>query len=321
MLQSDNVTIVVPYYNEVQTIEYTLEKVATQSSPAKEAIFVNSSSSDQTSNVIDRWIVENQCNYSTKFINLFEHTNNPACSKNVGINASATEWVAFMDCGQMFGSDWISSQIKFINQNNDLIVSGIVIGGGRNWVDRCAIAQTYGYKKGRPCLPTSLVNKKVFEKVGLFSKGRRAGYDAAWLNLIQKFGIRRGINYKVSIQYIGTNFASTLKGVFLKSFLYAKPTVGIRNYFMPYVYFMVFSLFAILSAIYGSLSIYILIFYVFIRSTLIPILKSRNILIYTEHPIVAFFGLGITGVAIDAGKFFGIAIGIVDNIKFRLKTK
>ena len=65
------ITVIVPYHNEKDGIEYTLGRVAEQTLPAATAIFVNSSSSDDTSGVIDRWIQDNQHRFSTRFLNLF----------------------------------------------------------------------------------------------------------------------------------------------------------------------------------------------------------------------------------------------------------
>mgnify|MGYP003339476812 CR=1 FL=1 len=51
-----DITVIVPYYNERETIRYTLERVAAQTLPAARALFVNSSSTDDTPAIIDAWI-------------------------------------------------------------------------------------------------------------------------------------------------------------------------------------------------------------------------------------------------------------------------
>ena len=58
------VTVVIPYYNESKNIKKTLSLIAKQSSPAKEAIFVNSSSTDDSFLVVNDWINENILNFS-----------------------------------------------------------------------------------------------------------------------------------------------------------------------------------------------------------------------------------------------------------------
>ncbi len=304
------ITVVIPYHNEKKTIEYTLEQVGNQTLPAKVAIFVNSSSTDDTFYVVQRWIEKNQNRFATEFKNVFENTDNPASSKNVGIKHAQTEWVAFMDCGQNFETTWLESQMSYAQKEKVDVVSGVVYLVGDNWVDRCAVTQTYGYKRNRPCLPTTLVRKSVFQKTGLLLEGRRAGYDAAWPLKLKKLGIRRGINEEVKIQYIGINFSSNLKHLFKKSILYAKPTVKLDGYHVPYLY-LAFPL-AVLISLWISvpLTCVLVLLYFVARGFLLPMMKSRNILFYKEHPAEAVFGLGIVGFVIDTGKMVGILQGI-----------
>lgn len=304
------ITVVVPYHNEKKTIEYTLERIGAQTLPPKVAIFVNSSSTDDTSKVVDRWIEKNQPRYTTIFKNVFERTDNPASSKNVGIRNATTEWIAFMDCGQNFEKNWLESQYNFALKNQVDVVSGVVYLSGENWVDRCAAAQTYGYKKPRPCLPTSLIKRSVFDKTGLLLEGRRAGYDAAWPLRLKRLGIQRGCNEDVVIRYIGVNFSSNLKHLFRKSILYAKPTIAIDDYYIPYIY-LIFPLLIILTAyISMTFSLFLVVAYFISRALLIPIVKSKNIKMFTEHPAEALLGMFLVGLVIDLGKTIGILQGI-----------
>ena len=303
------ITIVIPYHNEEKTIEYTLLQIGLQALTAKTAIFINSSSTDNTYQVVDNWIKKNQSCFTTKFKNIFENTNNPACSKNVGIRYAETEWVAFMDCGQNFEVTWLQDQYNLAQKEKVDVVSGVVCLVGENWVDRCAVAQTYGYKRNRPCVPTTLVKKSVFEKTGLFLAGRRAGYDVAWPLKLKKLGIKREINEYVKICYMGSNFSSNLKHLFKKSRLYAKPTVAIEGYHVPYLYLVMPLILLVTLSISFELTLGLFIIYFFIRSFFTPIMKSRNLLLYKEYPLASILGLGIVGLIIDIGKFVGILDG------------
>jgi glycosyltransferase involved in cell wall biosynthesis len=304
------ITVIVPYYNEKDSIAYTLERVGEQSLPATTAIFVNSSSSDDTSVVIDRWIRDNQHRFSTRFLNLFEHTDNPASSKNVGIRHAVTEWLAFMDCGQNFDKTWLAQQFLFAQDNRLDVVSGVAYLVGENWVDRCAAAQTYGYRRNRPCVPTTLARKSVFEKTGLFLEGRRAGYDAAWIRSLAKLAIARGVNEDVKITYIGFNFSSNLPHLYRKSVLYAKPSVALEGYWMPYAYAVAPLLFALLTVVSICAALAVVLLYFLARTFFVPIMKSRSIAFFKEHPWQALLGLGVVGLVIDLGKTVGTWQGI-----------
>jgi len=305
-----DITVVVPYHNEKETIEYTLEQIGEQSLQVKYAVFVNSSSTDNTFNVVNRWIQKNQHRFSTQFKNISENTSNPGSSKNVGIRHANTEWVAFMDCGQNFQKDWLERQYKYLLRNKVKVVSGVVSLVGENWVDRCAVSQTYGYKRERSCVPTSLIKKEVFERAGLFLEGRRAGYDIGWLIKLKKSGIERSVNKEVKIHYIGVNFSSSLGHLYRKSALYAKSTVGIEGYPVPYFYIIFPVLVLSAFAVSGKAALAALLCYFLMRSFFLPVIKSRSLLFYKEHTLEAILGLGIVGFVLDLGRLKGTLQGV-----------
>lgn len=306
-----DITVIVPYYNERETIRFTLGRVAEQTLPATRALFVNSSSTDDTPAIIDAWIRENQARFATRFENVSAGTDTPASSKNAGVQRAASDWVAFMDCGQNFQRDWLERQFAFASAHQLDIVSGVVYVTGRNWVDRCAIAQTYGYRRNRPCLPTSLIRKSLFAKAGLFAEGRRAGYDAAWLLQLKTLDIRRGINTGVAIEYIGTNFAATLPQLFRKSVLYAKPSVALPGYYVPYLYATASLLFLVMLVTVPCLAAGLVAVYLLVRTFAIPLLKSRSAAFFRENPVAALFGGGIVGLIMDTGRLIGTWQGIL----------
>lgn len=314
---TSDITVVVPYHNEMETIEYTLDQVGAQSAPARAAIFVDSTSTDNTFDVVATWIAANQHRFTTQFRNVFEHSDTPASSKNVGIRHAETEWIAFMDCGQRFDTNWLEKQLQFVVAGALDVVSGVVRLSGQNWVDRCAVAQTYGYKRDRPCLPTTLVRKTVFGRTGLLLEGRRAGYDAAWLRKLRGLDIRRGVNAEVRIQYIGINFAPTLRALYRKSVLYAKPTVAIEGHWIPYLYVILPFVALGVAAVCVAAAAVLGLLYFLARTFVIPVTKARNVRFYREHPVEAILGLGLVGLVIDVGK----AVGVVQGMDYYYLSK
>ena len=78
-----NISAIITYYNEEKKILNTLEFIKRQSEILTEVIFINSSSSDNTRNIIDRFIVENEL--QKKFKNISFDTKFPSDSSNLGI--------------------------------------------------------------------------------------------------------------------------------------------------------------------------------------------------------------------------------------------
>lgn len=312
-----DVTVVFPYYNEASTLPKTLELISQQTTPPKEVIFVNSSSNDDSSKLLDDWIKENQPNFRTIFSNIYEGTNNPASSKNVGIRNAKTEWVAFMDCGLLFPVNWLECQWNFVNKHNLDVVSGVCFLSGKGLVDKCAIAQTYGYKRKRPVVPSTLIRKSVFERTGLFLENRRAGYDAEWPLELKRQGIPRGVNEEVIIQYNGVNFGNNLPFILKKCVIYAIPTVGLKNYKIPY-YFLLLTIVGFIAYLAMPYSWpWFLLAYFFLRGIVIPVKKSKSFAIYKEHPQAIIF-LPIVAFTMDLGRLVGILMGIY---KYHIKNE
>ncbi|MDB9800074.1 glycosyltransferase family 2 protein [bacterium] len=303
------ITVIFPYYNESQTLERTLELISQQTHSPKEVIFVNSSSTDNSSALIDLWIEQHQELNATYYKNIFENTNTPSSSKNVGIRLAKTEWIAFMDCGLLFSEDWLESQVNFLNKSGLDIVSGVCELSGVNIIDDCCLAQTYGYKRKRPVVPSTLVRKIVFDKTGMFLENRRAGYDVAWRIYLKQAGIIRGVNLNAVIRYNGVSFADKFSALLAKMIKYLKPAVAIRHYHTPYFCVGIF-LFWSASIFFSSmLAVGLIGFYVLARLLMIPIIKSRGILIFIEHPLAIFYMLPV-GIVMDIGRLIGIFQGV-----------
>lgn len=301
------ITVVIPYYNEEKSIEMTLELVSSQTLPPRCCILVNSSSSDRSSQIITEWIK----NYQglIQFSNIFENTKTPSSSKNVGIKKATTEWVALMDCGQIFSRDWLLSQWQFLQKNSDCDwVSGVCHFKGVGVIDECAVAHTYGYDRKRPTMPTSLIPKRLFDKFGLFLTDRRAGYDAAWPLLLSKNHIKRGVNEEVIIRYERVNFGSNLWTILKKSFNYNLPTVDMPHYYVPYYYLLIFlgALFIFLYSPVTGLSLAIIM--LIIRSYILSGFKSQSFILLKKS-FAHWLYLPVVAVFIDIGRILGILTG------------
>ena len=67
-----DITVVIPYYNEEQSLDKTLEIISQQTNHPKEVIFVNSSSTDDSSSFLDKWIEQHQGGNGIHYRNIFE---------------------------------------------------------------------------------------------------------------------------------------------------------------------------------------------------------------------------------------------------------
>jgi len=303
--QTPSITVVVPYHNEQDNLEYLLDQLAAQTLQPEEVILVNSGSTDASSTRIDEWISRRQ--RQAVFKNLNAWTKTPGGSKSAGVAASKGDLLAFMDCGLDFPTHWLQSQFDLMTSSSADWVSGVCLTTGTNLVDKSAIAHTYGYESTRPVIPSSLVRRSVFDRIGLF-KDLRAGYDAEWARSSARAGLRREINRGVVVEYRGTNFANDVRGVFLKSLRYARPSVGRDDTFVPYVY-VLGGLLALLVAIFTPILIPIgVVFYAFARLA-IASRKSLGIRFFFVSPARVLLLLFV-GTVMDLGKLCGFTAGL-----------
>ena len=308
----NEITAIVPYYNESELITQTLEQLRAQTLVPSAVIMVNSSSTDNSSSIVDEWISKNQSSLPCRYINLNSGTNTPGGSKAAGVDIATTDLVAFMDCGLKFSTDWLASQLAMLMGDSHAVwVSGGLITSGEGIIDRCAIAHTYGYRRFRPCVPSSLLKRNVFEVVGRF-KNLRAGYDAQWVRDASRLGQKRLINRNVIVSYIGTSFAPNLWQVFKKSIKYARPTLRSGNLITPLTYILAAVVGIVIAVIVPNILGYAVMGYVAARLMLV-VRKSKSNSKYFLRPDRLLM-LVLTGAAMDLGKLIGFLRGLIDSL-------
>jgi glycosyltransferase involved in cell wall biosynthesis len=304
------ISLIVPYFNESSTIVKTLNLLKSQTYLPKEILLINSSSTDDTYNKINIWIKKKNLKHLFKNIN--SKSKNPSSSKNLGIINSKHNWLAFMDCGLFFKKNWLLTQVNFLKHNFDIkILMGLCSMESNNILDRCFISQTWGYATLTPVIPSSLIHKSVFKKIGYF-ENRRAGYDRIWLKKA-KLTEHYTINRKCIIKYFKTVHANNILDYVKKIFSYSSASYGLKNFYNPYLYFFFF-LISLTVVINNSSNIfYIFFFYIFFRGYLFPFLKSSKIIFFFKNPIL-FVYLPFIGFLTDISRLLGYFFGIFRSI-------
>ena len=100
-----------------------------------------------------------------------------------------------------------------------------------------------------------------------------------------------------------------IPGFMDKMVMYFKPAVAIKHYYMPYIYaFIVLSL-SISMFISLMFTIVFILIYILARWFFIPIIKSKGISIFLDHPLTIIYMLPV-GIVLDFGRLIGIFQGI-----------
>ena len=301
-----SISVIIPYYNESETILKTLRSIACQSYTPDEVLLIDSGSTDKTSLLIDEWIKTNKMN---QYRNIYSGMMSPSSSINKGIKNSKNKLIAYMDCGLEIPKNWLMSNYKLLNKAESDIVSTVIYTAGKSIIDQSFISQTYGYQNKTVCLPGSLINKKVFNKLGYLIESVRAGYDIDFVNKLKKSNIKRVVNRDIALKYYNFNYCQTFLSGFKKVYSYSLSGWKTKGDIKPAIYISMFFLFLI--SMYLE-SYYLLILYLLTRGFMIPFYKSNyNILMLLPHRVI--FNC-ITGMIIEISRVIAYS-----NI-FRMKS-
>lgn len=101
-----SVAIIIPAYNEEETIERCLETCIKQSSPANEIIIVNNNSTDATEELVKRFQVE----HPEHVIRLFnEKTQGIIAARNRGFNEAKSDVLGRIDSDSIISPTWVEA--------------------------------------------------------------------------------------------------------------------------------------------------------------------------------------------------------------------
>ena len=119
-MSNNLVSVVIPTYNKSLAIESTLRSVLQQTYKDVEIILVDNGSTDDTREVIDKFIAANPGNW--KIIDA-EQNLGPSNARNLGILNSTGKYIFFLDGDDVFLPAKIEVQVKFMEENHSVGLS------------------------------------------------------------------------------------------------------------------------------------------------------------------------------------------------------
>ncbi len=298
-----DITVIIPFFNEEETLRTTMESLCTQKHKPFKILMVDSGSSDNSVDIIKEYI-----DHGNKSIKLLQpKLGSPSSSINYGIKHSKTKYVAYIDCGLLIPKNWLDSQFRLLKKKNSLIVSTQIYTDGRDVIDKSLIAQTYGYKNKTICFPGSLMDIKIFEKAGLLVENMRAGYDIDFINRLKIKKIDRVINKNISLKYIGTNYAKDYISAAKKVYNYSLTGWKTNGDYKPHLY--IFFIFIIIFSISSDIFLKVFFLYLIVRGYIAPYIKSKHV--FDEKSIYFYLALPLSALVFDISR----TVGYLSSIK------
>jgi hypothetical protein len=105
----------------------------------------------------------------------------PGGARNAGVKISKNKYLVFLDMNTVpYKNDWLEKNFKFFIKNDLDALIGQTYYLANSTKEKIIRASTYG-KNFLNTLPGSIIDKRIFEEVGLFNSTIRAGEDIDWL--------------------------------------------------------------------------------------------------------------------------------------------
>jgi glycosyltransferase involved in cell wall biosynthesis len=124
-MRSPLVSIVIPLFNKEEFILQALSSILAQTYPSWECIIVDDGSTDLSYNRVRDFVNQNKVNCTL----LRQKNLGPSAARNLGIESSNGEFIAFLDADDLWLPDKLEKQIDFFERNPtiDLCLSNYLI--------------------------------------------------------------------------------------------------------------------------------------------------------------------------------------------------
>lgn len=213
-------SVIVNTYNSAKTVEKTLNSVFAQTFTNYEIIVVDDHSTDDTVSIIKKVITG--YNKKVKVIKL-EENQGIAKSRNIGIDQSEGEYIAFLDGDDLWKKNKLMIQYNELKKNSfttDWVFSNYdVIDNGYNYLgERKRNSGVYGFKaivkRGNPVGMLTVVIKSKVLKKNKFRNVKHEDYDL-WIRLSKRghFGILLEDSLAMYMKHSNSVSSNKLKSV------------------------------------------------------------------------------------------------------------
>lgn len=185
-----DISVVIPTYNRYEVLQRALESVYSQTYMPHEVIIIDDGSSDNTSQIQQDF---------PHAVYIYQENAGVSSARNLGIQKSTSEWIAFLDSDDTWHADKLSRHVEFHKKNSEILMSYT----DEKWIrDSLEVKvpkkfHKFGGDIFEKCLShciiapsAALMHKKLLDAVGLFDESLEVceDYDL-WLRVASENSI------------------------------------------------------------------------------------------------------------------------------------
>ena len=212
------ISVVIPAYNKANLTIKTIESVLGQTYGNIEVIVVDDGSTDDTKNKLQ--------SFGDRIHYIYKQNGGACSARNVGIKQATGEYIALLDCDDIFDSEKIAKSVECLEKNPDygFVHTGMLfINGDDDVISDQGISDypTSGWIASRLilksfiCNSTVVIRKECFKEVGYFDEKIfiPADWDM-WLRLSEKYKAAyiddKLTSYRVADSYTASNMETAI---------------------------------------------------------------------------------------------------------------
>lgn len=176
MNQEDQISVIIPVYNNRKYLKEALRSVELQTYTNLEKIIINDGSSEGLREIIKTYTnvvyIENRKRLGV------------ARARNIGIEAASSKYLAFLDSDDIWEVNKIETQLyKITESKSDLCFCNFINFLTNPQTQRPSwVTQRSLETESQGFIPsTMLAQKEIFKKVGFYNESYQVGSDSEWL--------------------------------------------------------------------------------------------------------------------------------------------
>ena len=162
------ISVIIPIYNGEKFIENLLEQLSKQQYSPMEVIVVDDGSTDGTAKLLSKF---------TSITYIYQENAGPAAARNRGLQFAKGEFIAFLDCDDLWSETHLISLIQHFQNNSEL---AIVKGQIQDQVMFKHGNENHELSYFNCLLGSCIIRKSTFEKIGSFDEELTYCEDMDW---------------------------------------------------------------------------------------------------------------------------------------------
>ncbi len=179
------VSVIIPTYNRAKFLPRTIDNVLCQTYQDFEILVIDDGSSDNTREIMQEYIKK----HTGKIRYFYKENGGVPTARNLGIQLSNAEFIAFLDSDDIWDADKLKYQMQYMDEHPQIYMCNTDV----EYIDEDD--KSLGYSKRRNKIPfdgmvfryvfqhhgivtsTMVVKKCVFDKIGLLDENLPIGDD------------------------------------------------------------------------------------------------------------------------------------------------